>query len=136
MTSTGATAKMVRKIVWRGGWAIVVATAVACLYCAVVSAETALFGLLVGPFVAPSVVLFLILERTSPTRLPKYLGFFLPMLLILGGCFYRVWSLRSQAVPEGISEGADEIFLYFARCYFVALCFAFAFLQARQKGAG
>lgn len=58
------------------------------------------------------------------------------MLLILGVCFYQVWSLRSRAVLEGISEGADEILVYFARCYFVALCFAFAFLQSRQKGAG
>jgi len=61
---------------------------------------------------------------------------FLPMLVIVGGCFYQVWSLRSQVVLEGISEGADEIFVYFARCYGVAICFAFAFLQSGQKGGG
>jgi len=91
---------VLRSSLWRGGGAIVAATGVACLYCAVVSAETAWFGLLVGPFVAPSVVLFLIVERACSRRLPKYLGFFVPVAVILGACFYQVGSLRSQAVVE------------------------------------
>ncbi len=117
-----------RKIVWRGAWAIIGAMAVACLYCAVVDMETTPFGLLVGPFVAPSVVLFLILESTSSARWPKHLGFFLPVFLIVAGHLYQICSLRSQAVLTGVSDGADQMIVYFVECYGIGVSFAFGFL--------
>ncbi len=124
---------MLRKTVWRGGWAIIGAMAVACLYCAVVDMETTPFGLLVGPFVAPSVVLFLILESTSSARWPKYLGFFLPMFLIVAACFYQICSLRSQVVPQRLSDGADQMIAYFVECYAIGQYFAFGFLLCVRR---
>lgn len=119
---------MFRKTIWRGSWAIIGATIVACLYCAANSVETTPFGILVSPFVALSVVSFLLLERSYPTRFVKYLGFFVPVLVIGGGCCYQIWSLRSQLVLEGIGEGAEEIYIYFAESYGIGLFVAFGFL--------
>jgi len=68
-----------------------------------------LFGVVVIPFAAPSVILFLLLETTCSTRFPKYLGFFLPVLVIVGGCSFEIWSLRSQWLLEGTSDGGYDI---------------------------
>ena len=125
---------MFRRTVWLGGWAVVAATAAACLYCTIRSLETTLFGMFVIPFVAPSVVLFLILEGTCLTRLPKYLGFFLPMFVIVGACFYQICSLRSQAVLDGYSDGGADALVYFVECYVLGLCCAFACLLLGRKG--
>ena len=122
-----------RKRLWRGGGAIVAAMTAACLYCAINSVETTPFGLLVGPVVALSVILFLALERTCSARWPKYVGFFLPMFAILGGCFYQIWSLRSHLPLEGVSDGGDGIVVYFTQCYAVGLFFAFPFLLWRKR---
>jgi hypothetical protein len=119
---------MFRKTVWRGGWAIVVAAAGACTYCAVVSFETVPFGMFVIPLVVPSILLFLVLERVCPTRLPKYLGFLLPMLLIVGWGSFEIWSLRRQEMVEGLSDGSADFTSYFLECYGVGFCSALAFL--------
>jgi hypothetical protein len=124
---------MFRKTVWRGASAIVAATAVACLYCAVVSVETTPFGLLVGPLVALSVVPFLTLESICVARWPKYLGFFLPVLLMVGGCLYQIWLLRLQAARADVSEGAEEMVVYFTQCYGLGLCFAFGYLLCVKR---
>ncbi|HBO43609.1 MAG TPA: hypothetical protein DD670_06705 [Planctomycetaceae bacterium] len=127
-----------RKGVWRGIWAIIGATAVGCLYCAIRSVETAPFGLIVSPFVGTSVVLFILLEVVCSGRLPKYLGFFIPTIIVVGACYYGVWSLRSEAARRGISDGGDDLLVYFVECYVVSLCFAIAFLLMgwRRKNQG
>ena len=120
---------------WRGGLAIVGATVASCVYCAAISLETTPFGLLVGPFAALSVVLFLVLESTCLMRFPKYLGFFLPAFVVVVVCLYEIWSLHLQVVAEGLSDGSGDLYLYFVECYGVALCFALAFLLLGWKGS-
>lgn len=122
-----------RKPIWRGVVAILVATAAGCLYCAVNAAETTPFGLLVNAFVAPSVILFLVLEIACSARVLKYVGFFVPAIVIIGGCSYAVWSLRAEAVQRGNSDGGDLLLVYFIECYAVSLCFAFASLLIEWK---
>ena len=128
---------MFRKSVWRGVAAIVGATAVSCLYCAGGSLETTLLGLLVGPLVAVSVVLFLVVERTFSARWPKYVAFFLPSVLFAGLCLYQISSLRSSAAEQGgISEGGEDVIAYFAQSYSVGLCFAFGSCCGRAGVSG
>ena len=80
-----------------------------------------LLGTIIIPFIVPSIVLFLILESTCVSRFPKYIGFFLPAFVIVGGCLYEIWSLHLQTVAEGISDGSSEMFVYFVECYGIAL---------------
>ncbi len=142
-----------RNTMWRGGLAIVGATVGASLYFVVLFIKYVLFrdectmlnvwevlslplfGVVVIPFAAPSVILFLLLETTCSTRFPKYLGFFLPVLVIGGGCSYEIWLLRSQRLLQGTSDGGYDIMVSFIVCYGVGLCFAFAcLLLARKRG--
>ena len=142
-----------RNTMWRGGLAIVGATVGASLYFAVLSIKGVLFcaegtmlnvwevvslpllGVVVIPFAAPSVILFLLLETTCSTRFPKYLGFFLPVLVIGGGCSYEIWSLRSQWLLQGTSDGGYDIMVSFLWCYGVGICLTFAcLLLARKRG--
>ncbi|NLE40176.1 MAG: hypothetical protein GX621_19350 [Pirellulaceae bacterium] len=127
-----------RNAIWRGIWAIIGATAAGCLYCAIQSWETAPFGVIVSPFVAPSVVLFILLEVTCSGRLPKYAGFFVPAVMVVGACYYEIWSLRCEAARQGTSDGADDLLVYFVECYVVSLCFALVFLLMgwRRKDHG
>ena len=50
------------------------------------------------------------------------------MFLIVGGCLYQIWLLRLLATRVGVSEGAEEMVVYFAQCYGLGLCFAFGYL--------
>ncbi len=126
---------MFHKTVWlRGWWTLVAATAAICLYCAILSVETTLFGPFVIPFIAVSVVLFLLLEDICLRRLPKYLGFFVPVCVIGGALFCQMWSLRSQAARIAHSDGADQMIALFLECYGIGLCVAFVCMTLGRKG--
>ena len=111
-----------------GSWAIAGATAGACFCCLAKSPETTLFGIFIAPFLALSIVPFLLLQSTCSSSLPKYLGFFVPAILIGMVCLYETWSLRSQVMLEGISDGGDQMVAGFLQCYGVGLIFAFLLL--------
>ncbi len=98
-----------------------IATAVSllasCLFCVAVNYETLALGLLVAPFVLPSVVLYLLVQRLDGSVGAKWLAFLGPAAVIAapfvyGYCF---------ASAEAIADGADEMLLLAIECFGIGL---------------
>jgi hypothetical protein len=109
------------------------ATLVSCLYCALVSFETTPLGLLGGALSVPSVLLFLLLERTPSGRWGRLLGFFVPAILIVGGSLLQIQSIRAQR--EALSDGGDGMLIYILQTYGLGLGAAFLALLWRGRRA-
>ncbi|MHB1036711.1 MAG: hypothetical protein ACYC35_18345 [Pirellulales bacterium] len=126
---------MLRTRFFRGLGAIGTATAATCAYCLLISVETVWAGLFVVPLVAPSVALFILLEKRGPLGLFAYLGFILPVVIILAACWCEAQSIRYQL----IQDGSAEVLTYVSEILTVGALAAFAFLAISSgsgKGAG
>ncbi len=122
-----------KNIALRGGLDILATAVVACIYCATVSIETILLGLIATLFISPSIFSFLFLEHFYSNRYVKFLGFFLPVIVIVALVFYQLLTLHSQTSGAGVSDGTSDVLVFFVKCYAIGLCGAFALLLFRRS---
>ena len=109
------------------------AMAAMCLLCAMTNLETTVFGLVAGPFIVPSVILFLLLEAKGARLSYVYSGFFLPVGVLLGLCCHTFWELQQLNDGKGSSDGGDGYLSYFVECYAIGVVVAFIYVRFRPR---
>ena len=121
---------MFKKAAIRASVASIIAVFAAGLFSAAVDPETVPFGLCVGLFVVPSVLLFVWIEATGHTRRWTYTGFLAPVVVMVG---LHLAALATMS-PVGRGDGGDLMLMYTLECYVIGAAAALAWLTWRQTG--